>query len=174
MTIELIQIQKGEYTDQFEIKHPCYWIVDTASIIQTNEYRPRKEQGQDVRDFIWIDGTKRFKFMAASDFGCSGVWIQLDTPRDTNWQVKKPYYSAYPILSNPILHPYETPLCKCGGNNWVIGRKFLEQQTWSPCDRQLLDKEEECTDLWVFCGDCGSNANMDNDKELIEFLEKQL
>ena len=73
-------------------------------------------------------------------------------------------------MPDPIITP---PCSNCGSNkHWVIGRIFEERKTWNPETQECIDREETCTDLWIFCGACGTYIE-DEETPIHQLLQEQ-
>jgi len=65
----------------------------------------------------------------------------------------------------------DTPKCQCGlDNTWVLCRRLEERMSWDNKTKNMYNKEIICSELWVFCVNCGQYT--DNQK-FIDFLGSQ-
>jgi len=125
------------------------WIVNIKGDAECENFEIsviRKDNHHGIQSYGWFDENK---LLISHNGG------------PCQWPVIKPVWDMLinvAALTARKLNEQEetTPKCKCGSiSYWVLRRELVERMTWEPDSRKMIDKEIECTEVSIFCSDCG-------------------
>lgn len=106
--MRLVCLQESEYTDQHSFPHKCYLVVDEVDLTRTDDFI-EWEYYETMKDYIWVDGERRFRCRTPTDFGCGATWSEIDSDnweRVARWvELKKSdrplYHLGEPVIGIP-------------------------------------------------------------------------